>query len=306
MNRRRLVLIALAVLLFAWLASGLFKLDLTRKGVMIRFGEIVGVVGPGNWHYNLPWPLGRVVKVDTTTTMNMSVGYRIVQDFRGKTPVPEETQFLLGDLNVMNIELLLHYVVEDASAYVKFMDPGPDDMSHRFILRSAGESVLTSGLARMSYEELFTRRAAFENRTMRQIQSLLDDYNTGFRVQSASLRVEPPPELAGAFTKAKNAEAAGMRDREQALTRANDILSQANARAYRIVSDASAEYNALVQRARGEAEAFQNEAESYARAPEETLRKYYLETLGRIYGRTNNILVNDNPDAPPVRVYLEK
>ena len=61
---RRAFLPVLAVIIFVgWALTGIHEIPLQGRGIYERFGKPVEVFGPG-LHAGLPWPLGRVLKVE--------------------------------------------------------------------------------------------------------------------------------------------------------------------------------------------------------------------------------------------------
>ncbi len=61
--RRALLPVLAVVLAIAWLLTGVHELSLQSRGIYERFGKPVQVFGPG-LHVGLPWPLGRVIRVE--------------------------------------------------------------------------------------------------------------------------------------------------------------------------------------------------------------------------------------------------
>lgn len=61
--RRALLPVLAVVLAIAWLLTGVHELSLQNRGIYERFGKPLQVFGPG-LHVGLPWPLGRVIRVE--------------------------------------------------------------------------------------------------------------------------------------------------------------------------------------------------------------------------------------------------
>ncbi len=53
-----------------------------------------------------------------TAVKRMSIGYKIVDQVRGLTPEPRETQFVTGDENIIEVQLLIQYVVKDPARFL--------------------------------------------------------------------------------------------------------------------------------------------------------------------------------------------
>ena len=93
-------------------------LENKQQGVVRRFGRVVNdKVMPGI-HYRLPWPFEKVDRPRTLQVKVMSVGFRMVDKVKGVSPLPEETQILTGDENIIDIQMIVQYRVENTRFYL--------------------------------------------------------------------------------------------------------------------------------------------------------------------------------------------
>jgi membrane protease subunit HflK len=147
--RRLARALALAVV-GMYLLSGFYVVEPDERGVVRRFGRVVADdVEPGI-HYRLPWPIEAVDTPKVTSIRRMSVGYRIVDQIRGVSPEAAQTQFVTGDTNVIEIQLLVQYVVKDASSFL-YMVADP-----QWLVGGVCESVLAETVAGIGVDEALT------------------------------------------------------------------------------------------------------------------------------------------------------
>src|SRR5437764_15488896 len=99
-----IVVIAVA----AYLLTGLARVGPDERAVVRRFGKVVARPGPGLW-VGLPWGMDRVDRVPVRTVRQVRVGYdpALESDLPG-TP---SGQFLTGDQNLVNVQLVLDYAI---------------------------------------------------------------------------------------------------------------------------------------------------------------------------------------------------
>jgi membrane protease subunit HflK len=114
-----LILIGLVVLV--WLASGVYIVDASQRGIVLRFGKYLQTTQPGpNWH--LPYPFESVEIVNLSQVRNVEVGYRN----NVKNKVLKESLMLTDDENIIDVQFAVQYVVKDPTEYL-FNNRSPDE-----------------------------------------------------------------------------------------------------------------------------------------------------------------------------------
>src|SRR5919202_1128538 len=89
MGGRGLLVIALAAVAL-WLAFGFYTVRPDQVGINLIFGRYTGKTGEG-LRYNLPYPIGHVVKPSVTAVNTVQVGYRTAGPQGRARDVPEES-----------------------------------------------------------------------------------------------------------------------------------------------------------------------------------------------------------------------
>jgi membrane protease subunit HflK len=105
-------------------------------------------------------------------------------------------------------------------------------------------------------------------------------------------KVDPPTQVIDAFRDVQAARADAERAQNEAHTYANRIVPEARGRAARILQDAEAYRAQTVAEATGQTARFLKIYEEYKKAPDVTRRRMYLETMERLFGGTDKIIVD--------------
>ncbi|MBN1825203.1 MAG: FtsH protease activity modulator HflK [Candidatus Eisenbacteria bacterium] len=293
----RIVLAAIALL---YLGSGLFIVQQDEEAVVLLFGKPWKTRVPSGIHWAPPWPVGKRVVVRTTTSYQMSVGFKIADSVRGLPPAQAETEFLTGDTNILDLEMILQYVIDDPYTFAF----GVEDP--HFLVRRAAEAVATRILAQKPVDEVLTsERQAFLEAVRLGTQEKLRAYGAGIAVVSATLkRIEAPGEVIEAFQDVQNAKA----DRERAINEANgyasESLPRARGEAEALLQGAEGDRNARVAWARGNAERIRVMTAEYLRAPQITKERMYLETVDKVLRSVSVYVIDSEEGREPVGVKL--
>src|SRR5215213_3197043 len=95
------VVVLAAILL--WLATGFYTVRPNEVGINMIFGRYVGQSGPG-LNYNLPYPIGSVIRPNVTAVNRTEVGYRPGGPQGRPRDIVEESLMLTGDGNIIDID----------------------------------------------------------------------------------------------------------------------------------------------------------------------------------------------------------
>jgi membrane protease subunit HflK len=136
------------------------------------------------------------------------------------------------------------------------------------------------------------------------IQTTLDGYGAGLNVNAISIEdAAPPREVADAFDEVQRAEQDEDRFVEESNQYSNQKLGQARGEAAQIREDAAAYKNRVVQEAQGEAQRFISVYDEYAKAPDVTRKRLFIETMERVLKDSNKVILEQN-GGPGVVPYL--
>jgi len=125
------------------------------------------------------------------------------------------------------------------------------------------------------------------------MQEVLDTYQAGIRIEEVRLqKVDPPTQVIGAFRDVQAARADQERLQNEAHAYASRVLPEARGEAERILQAARGYKEQTVAEATGQTSRFLKVLEEYKKAPEVTRRRMYLETMERVLGGTDKIIID--------------
>src|SRR5262249_34423063 len=109
---RKVLLIVVIVLLGGYLLTGVTQVRTGERAVVRRFGKVVEGPRPG-LYVGLPWGMDRVDRVPADLVRRVEVGYPRNGPEEGIGTPPG--QLLTGDHNLVNVQVEIHYTVEQGS-----------------------------------------------------------------------------------------------------------------------------------------------------------------------------------------------
>ncbi len=301
--------IALGALLLValWLATGIYTVRPNEVAVNLRLGEFVGKSGQG-LNYNWPYPIGQVIKVPVTNLNNTEVGFRGVGSLEGgrrpaNRDVLEESLMLTGDENIVDIDVIVQWQInpERPEDYVfNIQDPQGS-------VKAVAESAMREIVGRRNIQQILTSdRVQIENEVRTLMQDTLDSYRAGVQIRLVQLQtVDPPQQVIEAFRDVQAARADQERLQNQAQTYANQVVPEARGRSSQLLQSAEAFREQTVAEARGQTSRFLAVYEQYKLAPEVTRERLFLETMERVFGGMDKIILDQSgPGGQSVVPYL--
>jgi membrane protease subunit HflK len=137
-------------------------------------------------------------------------------------------------------------------------------------------------------------RVVVQQEVQKLMQKTLDSYNAGVTITRVILlKVDPPTQVIDAFRDVQAARADQEKRRNEAQKYQNTIVPQARGDAAKIVQDAEAYKQKLITEAQGEAQRFLSIFEQYKNAKQVTRERMYIETMQRVLGSTNKIVIEN-------------
>ena len=284
----------LIVLVFVWLASGLYRVLPDEQGVVLRFGKFVKTTQPG-LNYHIPFPVETVETPKVTKVNRMDIGFRSERESGfssggGVADVPQESLMLTGDENIVNIDFSVFWVIKDAGKFLfEIQDP-------EGTVKAAAETAMREVIAKSDIQPILTEgRAKIEIETQEIIQSILDEYQSGIQVtQVQTQKADPPDQVIDAFRDVQAARADMERSKNEAEAYANDVIPRARGEAQKILQAAEAYKNQVVAKAEGEASRFVSIYDEYAKAKEVTQERMYLETMEKVLADIEKVIIEKN------------
>ena len=127
----------------------------------------------------------------------------------------------------------------------------------------------------------------------RSIQTTLDSYDAGINVVRVNFdKADPPREVIDAFRKVQAAQQERDRLEKEADAYANTVTAGARGQAAQLLEEAEAYRAQVVNNAEGEASRFLSVYAEYVKAPEVTRKRMYLETMEKVLGGMNKVILD--------------
>ena len=286
-----------------WGFSGFFRVEPDELGVVLRFGQDVREVQPG-LNYHLPYPIETVLTPKALRVNKIDIGMRQVEDGRrsASREVPEESLMLTGDENIVDVNFSVLWKVKPTGVgdYL-FNIQNPEGT-----VKAVAESAMREVVGRSEIQPILTgARQTVETAVQDLMQKTLDHYGAGIFVQQVQLqKVDPPAQVIDAFRDVQAARADLERAQNEAQTYANRVVPEARGNVAKITQAAEAYKSQTVAEATGQTSRFVKIYEQYKKAPDVTRERMYLETMERVLGGSNKIIVDSNQGAQGVVPYL--
>lgn len=295
----------LGLLFVAWHAF-FFLVQPNQQGIVMRFGAYDRWEGAG-LHFRLPYPIEEVRLLEVTTTNQIEVGMRtqvmgrdgIIRRGGSVTDMPEESLMLTADENIVDIDFVVQWYIDNAENYLfKIEDP---DQTVKDVAESAMREVI--GKSKVG-DVLAPGRDAIEIAVKALMQETLNNYGAGVRISEIKIQqAQPPAEVRDAF----NDVVSAIQDRDRAQNEArgysNKVIPEARGEAQGILQKAQAYKEQAVAEATGQTSRFLSVYEQYKKAPEVTRKRMFLETMERVLGGSDKILL-DSKSGSGVVPYL--
>ncbi len=291
--------ILVLVTLLAWLVSGFYTFGPNEIGLNLIFGKYRGKTQAG-LNYNLPAPVGSVIKLAVTDRNVTDVGFReeapVEGRRRGPTPrlgpeAPEESLMLTGDENIADVKFRVIWQIDPSR---------PEDYAFNVAnppvtVKAVAESAMREIVGQSQIQKILTAdRKLIEPACQALMQKVLDDYHSGVLVlQVLLLSVDPPQQVIAAFRDVTAAQQDLQRLGNEAEAYANRVVPEARGASARILQEAEAYREQTVAEARGQAARFEKIYEQYRNAPALTRQRLYIETMERVLGGADKVILDD-------------
>jgi len=294
---RRIVLGIVAVVLLLSLWSTWFTVQPEETGIVQRFGAVERTVGPG-LHFKFPDAIESVRLVPTERVLKEEFGFGTTglpgggrtQYVDGAKGFKDVSLMLTGDLNVIDVQWIVQYRIEDPVRYLFSV------RESRKTIRDIAEAVMRRVVGnRLGSDVLTVGRVAVSAEVKEEMQKILSAYETGVRLVTVELQdVTPPDSVKPAFNEVNEARQDRERTINQAQERANREIPKARGEATRTITEAEGYAVERVNRANGEATRFRAVLAEYQRAPEVTRRRLYLEAITGILPEAKALYIVDS------------
>ncbi|MEM7719618.1 MAG: FtsH protease activity modulator HflK [Pseudomonadota bacterium] len=270
-------LIALAL----WAFNSFYTVRPEEQSVELFLGEFSSIGNPGlNF---APWPVVTYEVIPVTREQSEDIGLGRTGSSGG------DGLMLTTDENIVDIDFQVVWNITNAADFLFNLRDGPETV------RAVSESAMREIVAGSSLAPLLNRdRALVAQRAEELIQLTLDSYQSGINIVRVNLnKADPPREVIDAFRDVQAAEQERDRLERQADAYANRVLAGARGESAQVLEQAESYRARVVNEAEGEASRFSAVLNEYQAAPEVTRRRLYIETLEKVLGDVDKIILDE-------------
>lgn len=290
----------LVVLAALWLTQAVYTVQPDERGVELRFGKAKEQVSMPGLHFHM-WPF-ETVYIVKVTEQQLNIGSKA-------TGTDGAGLMLSGDQNIVNVQFSVLFSVSDPKSYLFNLDDptalNDPSSSVQSTLQQVAESAMREVVGRRPAEDIFREnRQVIASEVKTIIQSTMDKYGAGVSINTVAIEdAAPPREVADAFGEVQRAEQDKSRFVEEANQYSNKTLGLARGQASQVLEEAKAYKNRVVNEATGEANRFSAIYAEYAKAPDVTRKRLYLETLETVLKNAHKVIM-DGKSGQGVLPYL--
>lgn len=262
-----------------WAFMSFYTVRPEERSVELFLGKISAVGNPGlNF---APWPFVTAEIVQVTGERQTDVG-------TGRDGDMDTGLMLTRDQNIVDIEFQVVWNITDPAKYL-FNLADPTDT-----IKAVSESAMRDIIARSELAPILNRdRGVIASDLRAAVQSTLDSYNAGINVVRVNFdRADPPREVIDSFRAVQAAQQERDRLEKEADAYANRVTAGARGESARLLEESEAYRAQVVNNASGEASRFVSVFEEYVKAPAVTRRRMYLETMERVFGDMNKVILD--------------
>jgi membrane protease subunit HflK len=298
------IIAVVALVAVAWLLSGFYRVQPDEQGVVLRFGKFVATSNPG-LNYHLPYPIETVLTPKVTRNNQIDIGTRSGDDPRRGTAmrdVPQESLMLTGDENIVDVDFAVFWVVKPAApgstedigaANYLFNVQNPEGT-----IKAVAESAMREVVGRTNIQPILTgARQTIEQDVQELMQRTLDSYKSGILITQVQMqKVDPPSQVIDAFRDVQAARADAERLQNEAQAYANRVVPEARGEASRVTQGAQGYKERAIIEAQGQAARFLSVLGEYEKAPDIVRQRIYLETMERVFGGMDKVIIDPSTD----------
>lgn len=280
-----------------------FQVKPDEQGIVLRFGKYDRAANPG-LNLRLPYPIEEVLLPKVTREQSIEIGMRSVGTRTGlaSRDVSEESLMLTGDENIVDVDFVVFWRIKTGVKDPKTGQTGAEEylfniQNPESTVKEVAESAMREVVGQSDIQPILTEaRQKTEVAVQELIQKTLDSYGAGIQITRVQLqKVDPPQKVIESFRDVQAARADQERLQNEARAYANKVVPEARGEAERILQSAQGYRDQTVAEAVGQASRFSQVLEEYKKAPDVTRQRIFLETMERVLGGTDKIILDQSP-----------
>jgi membrane protease subunit HflK len=287
---------------FAGLAlwTAFYTVPSDSVAVVLRFGAYLKEVPPG-LHFKFPMGIDTTLVVPVKRQLKQEFGFSTpgaTDPFQSPRDGKKETEMVTGDLNAALVEWVVQYRIAEPFKFLfEIREPAET-------LRYVSESVMREVVGDRTVDEVITvGRQEIEAEALAKMQELTTKYGMGISIDQVQLKnINPPGPVQASFNEVNQAQ----QEKEKLINEArrdyNKVIPLAEGEKDQRIREADGYRLKRVNEAEGDVARFNALFAEYAKAPEVTRRRIYLETMQDVMPslRTKVIVDEDTRNILPL------
>jgi membrane protease subunit HflK len=318
--------IIMVVLVLIFLFSGIKTVEPGERALVMRFGEIRAVVGPGP-HWVFPYPIGRLVRIPVERKVNLPIDslwyFQTMDDVlasnagrKSRPPrqlYPTKEGYCLtrsakslqdtddpdgSDYNIVHSKWQLIYQIKDPelffrNIFVRDVTPGQIyfdvvQESIKPLLQGLIEYAVVTSMVNYTIDEALVSQERIPRQVATLLQQKLDRIDSGIEVVSVQLTdITWPRQVDQAFEALHSASQASGKVVTEAKLSSDTTLIEAQAMQQDILAEAGAYRTRVVESARASADYLEKILPQYRQRPKLVMQRIYLDALEYILDRAD-------------------
>jgi membrane protease subunit HflK len=154
---------------------------------------------------------------------------------------------------------------------------------------------------------LYENKEAIGREALAITQRITDRYSAGITIVNVTIQnVQPPEEVQAAFSDAIKAAQDAERLKNEGQSYANDVVPRARGAAERLIEEAEGYRERVVAQAAGDADRFKRVLTEYAKAPQVTRERLYIEAMQEVFTNVTKVMVENKANSNLLYLPLDK
>ena len=280
----RVIVIAIIVIaVIVLITSSFYVVDQTEQAVVLLLGEYSRLSAPG-LHFKLPFNFEKNYNVPTRVVQNMQFGFRTEQagvtTLYSRGDYPEESIMLTGDLNIIDVEWTIQYLIIDPVDWLFNVE------NREKTIRDIAQSVMNQLVGdRAILDVIGPERSNIEIRAQESMNERLGSYDLGINVTTVKLRniVPPQGEVQDAFEDVNKAIQDMNRLINEGKEQYNREIPLARGQAAQLIQQAQGYAAERVNEANGDVARFNSVLAEYIKSEDVTRTRLYIEMIEDVF-----------------------
>lgn len=297
----RLIAVIAVAAVGLWLASGFYLVKPGENAVITQFGAWTKTQSAPGLGYRFPWPVQNVDIVNTTVERRIQIGFSegVGRD-AGKRDIPEESLMLTSDANIVDLDLVVFWNIENARDYLFNI------MDQEQTIKKVAESAIREVVGQTQLQPIITgNRTGVAESAKTIMQNTLNGYKSGVSILGVVIQeAVVHPDVIEAYEDVVAAQQDAERFQNEANIYANDIVPKARGEAIQIIQQAEGYKESQVAKAKGDADRFTSIYSAYLGGPEVTRTRLYLETMEDVLKNAQKIIIDENASGSGVVPFM--